>query len=401
MAQHDFDDFGAVIVAAGRGARSGLNGPKQYHKLQGKTILARTYDALGDRISTDNIIIVRHVDDEDLFQGAFAGYGQMPQATVGGATRQTSVLLGLRALKALDRPPKHVMIHDAARPFVAPGLLDALWEETKAFPEDGVLPVLPIADTIKRISEHQVDATVPRTSLATAQTPQLFPLEAIIEAHEKAATVDKEFTDDASIFEWYGRPVRAMMGDVENIKLTYAADFERAETILQVRNNSTWVPPDIRTGHGYDVHRFTNGDHVMLCGVKVPHDKSLSGHSDADVGLHALTDALLATCAEGDIGDHFPPSDTKWKGAESHLFLREAVRLVAENGGTVLNVDITLICEAPKIGPHRTQMRARLAELCGIEINRCSVKATTNEKMGFIGREEGMCAMATASVRYS
>ncbi|MEO1747386.1 MAG: bifunctional 2-C-methyl-D-erythritol 4-phosphate cytidylyltransferase/2-C-methyl-D-erythritol 2,4-cyclodiphosphate synthase [Pseudomonadota bacterium] len=400
MTEQHYDDIGAVIVAAGRGARSGLQGPKQYHLLAGKAVLARTYEALCKRIAAHNVVIVRHTEDEDLFDEVFADYPQKPLAAIGGATRQASVQAGIRALRSQTRAPTYVMIHDAARPFVSSSLLDALADLATTFPNDGALPVLPIAETIKRTSGAQVEETVSRAGLATAQTPQMFPLDLLLEAHEAAQDVDNEFTDDASIFEWYGKMVRTVAGDNDNIKLTYATDFERAETILQMGTQAPAYLPDIRTGHGYDVHRFTEGHHVMLCGVRLPHNKSLSGHSDADVGLHALTDALLATCAAGDIGDHFPPTDPKWKGAESYVFLAEAVRLVKEHGGTVLNVDVTLICEAPKIGPHRIKMRQRLAELCEINIERCSVKATTNEKMGFIGREEGMCAMATASVRY-
>ncbi|MEL6201443.1 MAG: bifunctional 2-C-methyl-D-erythritol 4-phosphate cytidylyltransferase/2-C-methyl-D-erythritol 2,4-cyclodiphosphate synthase [Pseudomonadota bacterium] len=402
MTGHIYKDIGAVIVAAGRGARSGLDGPKQYHLLAKKAVLVRTYEAICERISPQNIIIVHHIDDEELLASAFEAHlAQEFHSTIGGKTRQASVLAGLNALKSLNISLRSVMIHDAARPFVSCDLLDALEEQATRFPDQGVLPVLPIAETVKRISDDQVEATISRQGLATAQTPQLFPLNLIIEAHKAATDVEHEFTDDASIFEWYGKRVKTVEGEKDNIKLTYAADFERAEKTIQMRENEPTQLPDIRTGHGYDVHRFTYGDHVMLCGVRVAHNKSLSGHSDADVGLHALTDALLATCAAGDIGDHFPPTDPKWKGAESHVFLTEAIRLVATHGGTVLNVDITLICEAPKIGPHRERMRQRLAELCGIDIERCSVKATTNEKMGFIGRDEGMCAMATASVRYT
>ncbi|MEO0543826.1 MAG: bifunctional 2-C-methyl-D-erythritol 4-phosphate cytidylyltransferase/2-C-methyl-D-erythritol 2,4-cyclodiphosphate synthase [Pseudomonadota bacterium] len=401
MSPSDDNSIGAVIVAAGRGSRSGLSGPKQFHELAGKTVLLKTFEALSKRIDPENIVIVRHADDADQVDQAFAESGFSPHTTPGGDTRQSSVFLGLRALSAIAEPPTYVMIHDAARPFVSTALLDTLTEEAANHPENGVLPVLPIADTIKRVDGDLVAETIPRTNLSTAQTPQMFPLGAIIEAHEAASAVEESFTDDSSIFEWYGKNVRTIVGEKDNFKLTYAADFERAEKIIKMNENASPATPDIRTGHGYDVHRFTTGDHVMLCGIEVPHNKSLLGHSDADVGLHALTDALLATCAAGDIGDHFPPSDPKWKAAESHVFLREAVRIVAERGGTVLNVDVTLICETPKIGPHRMKMREQLAQLCGIAVDRCSVKATTNEKMGFIGREEGMCAMATASVRYA
>ncbi|MEM9999348.1 MAG: bifunctional 2-C-methyl-D-erythritol 4-phosphate cytidylyltransferase/2-C-methyl-D-erythritol 2,4-cyclodiphosphate synthase [Pseudomonadota bacterium] len=395
----DFKHIGAVIVAAGRGARAGLDGPKQYHNLAGTPVIARTLAALSVRIDTANIVIVRHADDQDLLEDALSGQTANIKSVSGGQTRQQSVLAGLQEL-AQDAPSlTHIMIHDAARPFVSERLLDDLFEVIAQNPNAGVLPVVPITSTIKRIHDDKVEETIPRTNLTMAQTPQLFPAKQILDAHLRAQHTDEPFTDDASIFEWAGLTVKTIPGEEENIKLTYPDDFARAERTLNMAAMESL--PDIRTGNGYDVHRFVEGDHVVLCGISIPFDKGLSGHSDADVGLHALTDALLATCGAGDIGDHFPPTDPKWKGAESYVFLAEAVRIVGEKGGTILNVDITLICEAPKIGPHKTAMRENLARICAIDVDRCSVKATTNENMGFIGRREGMGAISTASVRYT
>lgn len=395
----DFHHIGAVIVAAGRGTRAGLGGPKQYHNLASTPVVARTLAALSARIDPANIVIVRHADDQDLLEEALGAHTANIIIVSGGQTRQQSVLAGLQKLMQDAPSLTHVMIHDAARPFVSERLLDSLSQAAVQNVDAGIVPVLPIASTIKRVLEGAVEETVPRTNLTLAQTPQLFPTEQILDAHLRAQHTDEPFTDDASIFEWAGLTVKAISGEEENIKLTYPDDFARAEKALMMAEMAPL--PDIRSGHGYDVHRFVPGDQVILCGITIPFEKGLSGHSDADVGLHALTDALLATCGAGDIGDHFPPTDPQWKGAESHIFLSEAVRIVREKGGTIMNIDITLICEAPKIGPHKAAMRENLAKICAIDESRCSVKATTNENMGFIGRREGMGAIATASVRYA
>jgi 2-C-methyl-D-erythritol 4-phosphate cytidylyltransferase/2-C-methyl-D-erythritol 2,4-cyclodiphosphate synthase len=258
---------------------------------------------------------------------------------------------------------------------------------------------MPVADTLKREArDGTVAETVPRAGLHAAQTPQGFPFAAILDAHEKAFRAGRgDFTDDAAIAEWVSMPVRLVTGSPDNVKLTWARDIAMADQRLAGSGSRF---PDIRTGNGYDVHSFEAGDHVVLCGVPIPHDKKLAGHSDADVGLHALTDALLATCGAGDIGTHFPPSDPQWKGATSRLFVEHAADLVRQRGGRIANADVTLICEAPKIGPHRAAMTAAMAGMLKISPDRISVKATTNEKLGFIGRQEGIAAIATASVAY-
>jgi len=280
------------------------------------------------------------------------------------------------------------------RPFIDSELVDRVVEGLAG--GSGSLPTLPVSDTLKKAGlDGLVAGTVPRAGLYGAQTPQGFPFDAIFEAHERAfADGRDDFTDDAAIAEWAGIPVRIVEGAADNVKLTWARDIDMANARLQGSPSF----PDVRTGNGYDVHSFAQGDHVMLCGVAIPHHKRLSGHSDADVGLHALTDALLATCGAGDIGTHFPPSDMRWKDAASRIFVEEAVRIVRERGGRIANADITLIAEAPKIGPHREVMTQALSSMLAISADRISVKATTNEKMGFVGREEGIAAIATATV---
>jgi len=317
------------------------------------------------------------------------------RAVPGGATRQESTRLALRAIEDLE--PEIVLIHDAVRPFVDAVLIDRVIDAVGE--HNGALPAVAVSDTLKHAEKDmRVAGTVPRDGLFAAQTPQGFPFRAILAAHEKAAQAGLDgFTDDASIAEWAGLENRLVEGSPDNVKITWARDLTLADQRLGGMMNGL---PDVRTGNGYDVHAFVEGDHVTLCGVKIPHSRRLSGHSDADVGLHALTDALLATCGAGDIGTHFPPSDPKWKGAPSHLFVEHAVRLVRERGGRIANADITLICEAPKIGPHRDAMRAELSRMLGISAERLSVKATTNEGLGFIGRAEGIAAIATATVVY-
>ncbi|MEP6195553.1 MAG: 2-C-methyl-D-erythritol 2,4-cyclodiphosphate synthase, partial [Nitratireductor sp.] len=262
-----------------------------------------------------------------------------------------------------------------------------------------VLPALAVADTLKKADGAGcVVATVPRDGLFAAQTPQGFSFAPILAAHRRADAAGlADFTDDAAIAEWARIPVRIVAGAPDNVKLTFAREIAMADERLGTARTGF---PDVRTGNGYDVHSFGPGDHVTLCGVAIPHDRALSGHSDADVGLHALTDALLATCSAGDIGTHFPPSDMQWKGAASHIFLEHAARLVRDKGGRIANVDVTLICEAPKIGPHRQAMVAAMATMLGLDAGRVSVKATTNERIGFVGRREGIAAIATASVIY-
>ncbi|MGN6767498.1 MAG: bifunctional 2-C-methyl-D-erythritol 4-phosphate cytidylyltransferase/2-C-methyl-D-erythritol 2,4-cyclodiphosphate synthase [Rhizobiaceae bacterium] len=383
-----------VLVAAGRGERAGsAEGPKQYRPIGGRAVIARTLDIFLDHPEIAAISIAIHPGDAALFAEAV---GQLPDhvfTVPGGTTRQASTLLALRRLEALD--PEIVLIHDAVRPFVSPELVAGVIEKAKS--GVGALPALAISDTLKRAGpDGRIAGTVERAGLFAAQTPQGFPFRAILDAHERAAENSRnDFTDDAAIAEWAGMPVEIVTGSPDNVKLTWARDIAMADEKL-----SRAAFPDVRTGNGYDVHAFGPGDHVTLCGIAVPYEKTLSGHSDADVGLHALTDALLATCGAGDIGTHFPPSDPQWKGAASRLFVEHAVGIVRDKGGRIANADVTLICEAPKIGPHRERMVEALGAMLDIAPERISVKATTNEKLGFIGRSEGIAAIATASVIY-
>ena len=392
--------IGIVIVAAGRGERAGSpdEGPKQYRPIGGRPVIAHTLDTFLRWQKRGPIVVVIHPDDEELYETATAGLASLAAGdvtlTFGGDTRQRSVYEGLKALSATDAT--HVMIHDAARPFVDHAMLDRIAD---AFDNgvEAVLPAVSVTDTLKRGgSDGLVHETVPRAGLYAAQTPQSFLLSEIRSAHEKAAALRRDdFTDDAAIAEWAGLPVSIVEGSIDNIKLTVKRDMTMADERL-----SAAALPDVRTGNGYDVHQLVEGDGVTLCGVFIPHDQKLSGHSDADVALHALTDALLATCGAGDIGDHFPPSDMQWKGAPSKIFLEHAARIVREKGGTIMNADVSLIAEAPKVGPHRDRMRQNMADILGISLDRCSVKATTNETIGFVGRREGIAAIATATVVY-
>ncbi|AYD01373.1 bifunctional 2-C-methyl-D-erythritol 4-phosphate cytidylyltransferase/2-C-methyl-D-erythritol 2,4-cyclodiphosphate synthase [Neorhizobium sp. NCHU2750] len=390
--------IGIVIVAAGRGERAGSpdEGPKQYRLIGGRSVIAHTLETFLNWQRSGPIVVVIHPDDEALYTAAtkgLSGAGALT-TTFGGETRQRSVYEGLKALSTTEAT--HVMIHDAARPFVDHAILDRVAD---AFDKgiDAVLPAVSVTDTLKRGgSDGLVHETVPRSGLYAAQTPQSFLLAEIRAAHEKAAALRRDdFTDDAAIAEWAGLPVSIVEGSVDNIKLTVKRDMTMADEKLSSR-----MLPDVRTGNGYDVHQLVEGDGVTLCGIFIPHNQKLLGHSDADVALHALTDALLATCGAGDIGDHFPPSDMQWKGAPSRIFLEHAANIVREKGGTIMNADISLIAEAPKVGPHRDRMRENLAAMLGISLDRCSVKATTNEKIGFVGRREGIAAIATATVVY-
>ncbi|MEW9615172.1 bifunctional 2-C-methyl-D-erythritol 4-phosphate cytidylyltransferase/2-C-methyl-D-erythritol 2,4-cyclodiphosphate synthase [Shinella sp. S4-D37] len=389
---------GVVIVAAGRGERAGshADGPKQYRRIGGRPVISHTLDLFVNWPHARHIVVVIHPDDAALFETARAAAlpaGERLTVVHGGPTRQQSVLAGLEALPADE--VSHVLIQDAVRPFVEPTIL----ERTLAAFQHGaraVLPAVAVADTLKRADANgNVAETVSRSGLFSAQTPQSFHLATILEAHRRASASGRtDFTDDASIAEWAGVRVHLVEGSAGNVKLTLQKDIAMADQRL------SHGLPDVRTGNGYDVHQLVEGDGVTLCGLFIAHDQKLSGHSDADVALHALTDALLATCGAGDIGDHFPPSDPQWKGAASRIFLEHAAGIVRAKGGTIMNADVSLIAEAPKIGPHREAMRQNLADFLGISIDRCSVKATTNEKIGFIGRREGIAAIATATVVY-
>ncbi len=398
MEQELSGTIGIVVVAAGRGERAGasIEGPKQYRRIGGKPVIWHTLKLFLDWPRSGPITVVIHPDDRDLLQTAVADLPGSDRliVTTGGSTRQASVLNGLQSLK--DRGVEHVMIQDGVRPFVDLALLERISAALEAG-RPAVLPAIPVSDTIKRADTSGiVAATVSRKDLYAAQTPQSFHYATILAAHERAAA-DRaaDFTDDASIAEWAGIPVHLVEGSIDNVKLTVQRDIAMADEKL-----TGTALPDVRTGNGYDVHQLEAGDGVTLCGIFIPHDQRLKGHSDADVALHALTDALLATCGAGDIGDHFPPSDMRWKGAPSRIFLEHAAKIVRDAGGTIMNADISLIAEAPKVGPHRQAMREKLAEVLGISLDRCSVKATTNETIGFVGRREGIAAIATATVVY-
>lgn len=389
---------GVVIVAAGRGERAGSHaeGPKQYRRIGGRPVISHTLDLFVNWLPARRIVVVIHPDDVALFENARAQSlpaGDRLTVVTGGATRQQSVLAGLEVLAEGDIT--HVLIQDAVRPFVEPAILE---RTLTAFHHGAraVLPAVAVADTLKRADANgNVAETVSRSGLFAAQTPQSFHFQTILEAHRRASASGRtDFTDDASIAEWAGVRVHLVEGGAGNVKLTLQKDIAMADQRLAT------ALPDVRTGNGYDVHQLVEGDGVTLCGLFIPHDQKLSGHSDADVALHALTDALLATCGAGDIGDHFPPSDPQWKGAASRIFLEHAAGIVRARGGVIMNADVSLIAEAPKVGPHREAMRQNLADFLGISIDRCSVKATTNEKIGFIGRREGIAAIATATVVY-
>ena len=378
----------ALVVAAGRGTRLGRELPKQYVSIGGRTVLQRTLEALLSHEAVGTIQVVISEEDRARYAAAVEGLPRLSSPVIGGATRQQSVRNGLEAL--VSRPPALVLVHDAARPFVSRETIGRVIAACDA--THGAIPVMPVTETVKRVESGMLTATIPREALATAQTPQGFPYAPLLAAHRKAAEAgNHELTDDAAVAALAGIEVRAVEGSRENVKLTNAEDFDRAERMLAMATET-------RIGQGFDVHQFGPGGSVWLCGVEIHHDRGLIGHSDADVGLHALTDALLGAIGDGDIGQHFPPSDPKWKGASSDRFLADAVRRVRERGGRVVNLDVTMVCESPKISPHRDAMRARVAEIAGIDVSRVAVKATTSEKMGFTGRGEGIVALATASV---
>jgi 2-C-methyl-D-erythritol 4-phosphate cytidylyltransferase/2-C-methyl-D-erythritol 2,4-cyclodiphosphate synthase len=357
-------------------------------------MIARTIGVFAAHPCVDDILVVIHPDDKALYEAASRPYaGRLREAVLGGARRQDSVRAGLEAL-ASDGPAS-VLIHDAARPFVTPELITRVIGSLDQ--HQGALPCLPVTDTLKWVAQGRVVGTAERDQLFRAQTPQGFKFDAILAAHRAAAKeTGREFTDDAGVAEWFGLDMALVEGSEDNRKLTTAADLKLADELLQPK--AVQEAGTIRVASGYDVHAFGPGNAVMLCGVSIPHSKKLIGHSDADVCLHALTDALLGTIAAGDIGVHFPPSDARWRGAASEVFLKHAASLVKARGGAIVHVDITLLCEAPRIGPYREEMRGRVASMLGLEVSQVSIKATTNEGLGFIGRGEGIAAMATATV---
>ena len=373
----------ALIVAAGRGARANRPGPKQYEALAGEAVLARTHRAFADHPGIAHVLTVIHAEDEALFAAAVPGAAW----TRGGADRQASVRLGLEALA--PGAPDRVLIHDGARPLVGADTIGAVIAALDESP--GALAALPVTDTLKRGADGASLGTHPREGLWRAQTPQGFHFEAVLTAHRTARAGSA--TDDASLLEAAGVPVALVPGDPANIKLTHPEDFAMAETLLGARART-----ETRTGLGYDVHAFEDGDHVTLGGVRIAHERGLAGHSDADVAMHALSDAIYGALCEGDIGRHFPPDDPQWRGAPSATFLAHAGGRVRARGGHVVSCDVTIICEAPKIAPHADAMRAAMAEALGCDADRISVKATTTEGLGFAGRREGIAAQAIATV---
>ncbi|MBY8975755.1 2-C-methyl-D-erythritol 2,4-cyclodiphosphate synthase [Rhodobacteraceae bacterium NNCM2] len=380
--------FAVLIVAAGKGLRLGGPVPKQYQMLGGKMVLSRT---LENALASDATLVQVSIspDATALYHSAVEHITdrRLLPPVHGGADRAETVRLALESLVAHD--PEVVLVHDAARPFASPTLYNRLAVEAA---EEGAIAAEPVVDALWREADGMADVPVPRAGLWRAQTPQAFPFKSLLDANRNAD--GPPALDDTEVYRNAGLPVKLVPGETDNFKITTAADLDRARAIQRQKETTM----DVRVGHGFDVHRFCPGDHVMLCGVSVPHDRGLLGHSDADVGLHSLSDALYGALAEGDIGTHFPPSDPQWKGAESHIFLAHAAELVRKKGGKISNLDVTLLCEKPRIGPHAAAMKARVSEISGVEVGRISIKATTMERMGFVGREEGMGCIATATV---
>jgi 2-C-methyl-D-erythritol 4-phosphate cytidylyltransferase / 2-C-methyl-D-erythritol 2,4-cyclodiphosphate synthase len=381
----------AVIVAAGRGERAGADIPKQYRAMAGEPMIRATLRAFLTHPRIDFVQPVINPNDRDAYAEAIAGLKDPLPPVSGGATRQASVRAGLEALTS--RRPALVLIHDAARPFVSPALIDRAIGAGRTC--GAAVPGIALADTVKSIDETAtVIETLDRSRLRMVQTPQAFAFNLIVKAHRRAAAAQRDsFTDDAALAEWAGQRVSVFEGEADNLKITTKDDFIRAEMTRFATIS------DVRTGNGFDVHAFAEGDHVMLGGIRIPHSHGVTGHSDADVALHALVDAILGALAEGDIGAHFPPSDPQWKGAASDRFLAFACERVRKRGGIISHLDVTVVCEAPRISPHRDAMRARIAAIANLAVDRVAVKATTSEKLGFAGRGEGIFAMATATIR--
>lgn len=376
----------ALVLAAGRGERAGEGPPKQYRPLAGQPVLRRTLRALLRRFAPSEIRVVYDPAHRTLYEEAVHGLG-LPEPIVGGATRRDSVRAGLEVLA--ERPPRDIFVHDAARPFVGVALLDRLQRALGR--AAAVVPAVAVVDSVARLDEGRIDAYLSRAGLARVQTPQGFRFALLLRAHRAAGGA--EATDDASLVRTLGEEVAVVEGEDDNLKLTTAADFARAERMLAGLRRTC-------TGFGYDVHAFADGRPLRLCGIRVPHPRGLAGHSDADVALHALTDAILGTFGGGDIGVHFPPSDPRWGDADSTCFLRHALDLLVAAGGRLGHVDVTIVCEEPKIGPHRAAMRRRLGELTGLPSECVSLKATTTEGLGFTGRREGIAAHAVATASF-
>jgi len=386
----------ALVVAAGRGSRAGPGNdiPKQYRSLGGLPVLAHSLRVLADHPQIDATVVVVNPDDAAFYGAAAAIFaGRLLDPVTGGHTRQASVRAGLESLA--KRAPDRVLIHDAARPFLTADLISRLVAALDGAP--AAIAAEPVSDTLKRAAaDGTVVQTVDRADLWRAQTPQAFHFAPILAAHRRAAeSGNSAFTDDAGLAEWAGLAVKLVASAPTNMKLTTAADIALAERLLGSPSAANFEP---RTGTGFDVHAFAPGDHVWLCGVRIPHTHRLEGHSDADVGLHALTDALLGAIGDGDIGEHFPPSDPAWRGARSAIFLADAAARVRALGARISNVDVALLCEAPRVGPHRTTMRQAVAKILEIDVARVGIKATTTEGLGFIGRREGIAAIASATI---
>jgi 2-C-methyl-D-erythritol 4-phosphate cytidylyltransferase/2-C-methyl-D-erythritol 2,4-cyclodiphosphate synthase len=376
----------ALVVAAGRGTRFGGTLPKQYLSLGGAAVLRHAVETFVAHPRIDGVQVVIRPEDHNICDRALAGLDLLSPVP-GGLERQDSVRLGLAALAPLK--PARVLVHDGARPFLDAALIGRILDALDRAP--AAIPGLPLGDTIKRVVDGVITETVDRNRLWRVQTPQGFHFDAVLAAHRAAE--GQALTDDAAVMEAAGIPPLIVMGSEENLKITTTDDLTAAERLLAARQG------DIRVGQGFDVHPFGPGDGLMVCGVWVPHTAGVVGHSDADVGLHALTDAVLGAIGAGDIGTHFPPSDPQWKGASSDRFLAFAVGLVRARGGVPAQLDVTLVCERPRIGPHRAAMVERIAAIAGIATDRVSVKATTTEKLGFTGRGEGIVAQAVATVR--
>ena len=376
----------ALVVAAGQGSRAGGDLPKQFRQIGGKAVLTHAVDALVAHSAIDAIALVIGAGQEEAVSSLISE-SKVAAIVQGADSRRGSVRAGLEAIAAAGGADR-VLIHDAARPFLPGEVIDRLLAALDSAP--GAVPVLPVADTLIRGIEDNIGEVVDRSGLFRVQTPQAFHFDAILAAHREWDS-EREATDDAQMLRQRGHDVTLVAGDERLEKLTYPQDFSRAETWLASQRT-------IRVGMGYDVHRLAAGEELWLGGVQIEHDRGLAGHSDADVAIHAIVDALLGTLAEGDIGSHFPPSDPQWRGAASSRFLEYAGARVAERGGRIDHVDLTIICEAPKIGPHRDAMRARISEILAIPLNRVSVKATTTERLGFAGRREGIAAQAVATI---
>ncbi len=387
----------AIVVAAGRGSRANLPGgevfPKQYRLIAGEPLLRHTLRAFCKHPMIDRVICITHPDDMSLYRRASEGLERLMSPVSGGVTRQKSVLAGLEALAGEN--PDLVLIHDGARPFATQALISRVIET--ACSDGGALPAIAVSDTLRRGENEIAGELVKRAGLFASQTPQGFDFKKILASHRRAAQESAtQFTDDGEIARWAGMTVKLVEGESGNLKITRPEDFDMAELRLGATQMNRTA--QVRTGLGFDVHAFGPGKEIVLCGVKIPHTAGLKGHSDADVGLHALTDALLGAISAGDIGAHFPPSDAQWKGVDSSRFLAHAAKLIAQAKGEIVHVDVTLICQAPKIGPHREAMRKRIAEILELESEQVSVKATTTEKLGFTGRGEGIAAQAVATI---